>query len=159
MRYVAILLLALFTASGAARAQNANVQGLQIISYGIYTADVVSTQPNHKELNNVRLAVSTQTVPAQLGVLFGFRYKITGIPAGAPVRVREVTFYPPGGAHPPGKDVSAGVQVDLAVPIDVVRGKYYSFDEPWELIPGTWTFEVWSGDRKLVEQSFTVVAQ
>jgi hypothetical protein len=33
----------------------------------------------------------------------------------------------------------------------------YSFDEPWELVPGTWTFQLWQGNRKLAEKSFTVV--
>lgn len=33
----------------------------------------------------------------------------------------------------------------------------YGFDDPWELVPGTWTIELWHGDRKLATQSFTVV--
>jgi hypothetical protein len=31
-------------------------------------------------------------------------------------------------------------------------------DNDYELLPGRWTFEIWYGDRKLGEQSFTVVA-
>jgi hypothetical protein len=33
----------------------------------------------------------------------------------------------------------------------------YTLDEPWAVVPGTWTFELWYRDRKLVEQSFTLV--
>lgn len=33
----------------------------------------------------------------------------------------------------------------------------YGFEEDWELVPGTWTFEIWQDGRKLAEQSFTVV--
>ena len=33
----------------------------------------------------------------------------------------------------------------------------YGLDQPWEMIPGKWRFEIWSGDRLLAEQSFTVV--
>lgn len=33
----------------------------------------------------------------------------------------------------------------------------YGFENEWELEPGTWTFQIWYKDRKLVDQSFTVV--
>ena len=32
----------------------------------------------------------------------------------------------------------------------------YGFDEPWEVVPGTWTLEIWQGDRKLLEKSFEI---
>ena len=32
----------------------------------------------------------------------------------------------------------------------------YSFDDPWEIVPGTWRFEIWLGGRKMAEQSFNV---
>ncbi len=35
----------------------------------------------------------------------------------------------------------------------------YGFDDPWELVPGPWILEIWSGDRKLTSQTFTVVKQ
>ena len=33
----------------------------------------------------------------------------------------------------------------------------YSFDELWEMVPGTWTFAVLSGDTVLAERHFEVV--
>ena len=35
----------------------------------------------------------------------------------------------------------------------------YSLDEPWELVPGKWTMQLWQGSRKLAEKSFTVTAK
>ena len=32
----------------------------------------------------------------------------------------------------------------------------YSFDDPWEIVPGTWRFEIRLGGRKMAEQSFNV---
>ena len=32
-----------------------------------------------------------------------------------------------------------------------------SFDEQWEIEPGIWTFEFWSGDTKLGEEQFEVI--
>lgn len=35
----------------------------------------------------------------------------------------------------------------------------YTFDDPWELVPGTWTMELWVGKQRLASQEFTVVKQ
>jgi hypothetical protein len=33
----------------------------------------------------------------------------------------------------------------------------YGLDDDWEAVPGTWTLQVWYGDRMLAERSFTLV--
>ena len=33
----------------------------------------------------------------------------------------------------------------------------FIFDKSWELVPGTWTLEVWQGATSLVNQTFNVV--
>lgn len=35
----------------------------------------------------------------------------------------------------------------------------YQFRQDWEIAPGTWTIELWDGDRKLASQSFQVVKE
>ena len=32
----------------------------------------------------------------------------------------------------------------------------YGIENDWEIVPGTWTFEIWYSGRKLAEQSFTL---
>jgi hypothetical protein len=32
----------------------------------------------------------------------------------------------------------------------------YKFGQPWEIVPGLWTLELWSDDRKLGSVTFTV---
>ena len=32
----------------------------------------------------------------------------------------------------------------------------YGFNEPWEIVKGTWTQQIWYGDRKLLERSFVI---
>jgi len=164
MMRIAFALVALVLSAGLARAQTASVQGIQIVSYGIYTAEPSGAQPDangsfYNTVDNIRLAASTQIVPLQLGVKFGLQYKVVGAPPGTPVKLKEVVVYPPVGAHPPGKEALASVAVEPTVKIGTdTRSDFYGLDDAWELIPGTWTFQVWSGDRKLAEQTFTVVA-
>lgn len=159
---LAIAFLALTAFSAGAEV----VHRIDIVQYGIYTATVeagsrkVMNGLAHNVVTNIHHAVTTTTVPAQLGVHFGFRYRIVGSAPGRHVTLRKVTLFPPPGLKPP----------DAAKPMQ--RNEYtlqrktgetsytdYSFDHPWELIPGQWTLQLWEGNRKLAEKSFTVVRQ
>jgi hypothetical protein len=42
-------------------------------------------------------------------------------------------------------------------PIGKVLYFGYGFENDWELVPGTWTFEIWFQGRKLAVEQFTVV--
>jgi hypothetical protein len=42
-------------------------------------------------------------------------------------------------------------------PIGQVLYFGYGFENDWELVPGTWTFEIWSDGRRLAEEKFTVI--
>jgi hypothetical protein len=33
------------------------------------------------------------------------------------------------------------------------------FNQPWEVVPGTWEIEIWQGDRMLLEHRFTIGPQ
>jgi hypothetical protein len=64
----------------AARAQS--VQTIEITEYGVYTtaSDASSAAPGTasgkiEQVSNIKLVQSTATVPARVGVEFGFRYK------------------------------------------------------------------------------------
>jgi hypothetical protein len=47
----------------------------------------------------------------------------------------------------------------IDVKIGDINDTGYIFDDPWELVPGLWKFQLWFGDRMLAEKEFTVVAQ
>jgi hypothetical protein len=97
-------------------------------------------------------------VPAQLGVEFGFRYRIVGTPHSWPVTLNFVTLIPAPGIRNPttGNTITRGEYSGQAV-LGAEAGRYYGFDHEWEIVPGSWTLEIWQGDRKLASQSFTVV--
>ena len=37
-----------------------------------------------------------------------------------------------------------------------IGGVTYGFDHKYELVPGKWKFEIWSGGKNLLEKEFTV---
>jgi Domain of unknown function (DUF3859) len=142
-----------------------SAKSVEITEYGIYTTDRTNS---HRDANgilqsdatNVRHAATTSTVSAEIGTHFGFRYHISGEPAGAPITLRKVVIYPDGGLKPPNSPTPLRkVERELARKLGATSYADYAFDDPWELVPGTWTFQLWEGDRKLAEKSFIVEAR
>jgi hypothetical protein len=157
---VAIPLLVI---GSAAAAQQGQIHSFTIVEAGIYTPDITSSKrdPNGVVQNMVshpQLTEGTKLIPAKIGVSFGFRYRITGLPEHSKVPLRVETRYPPPGARPPGSVTPLLFNLlSSDVSLNTIHFSGYTLAEPWELIPGTWTISVWLGERKLGEQQFTVV--
>jgi hypothetical protein len=146
-------------------AHGQDVTSIEVTEYGLYTADQDKGQRNsagvlRSEVSNIRHAATTTTVPAELGVHFGFRYKIVGSPTGKPIELRKVTIYPPAGLKSPKAPTPLqNSSYTLSRKIGETSFTDYAFDDPWELVPGPWTIQLWLGDRKLAEKKFTVVVK
>jgi hypothetical protein len=153
------------------------VQRVDITEYGIYKteAESFSAAPGTatgkvEEVSDIQLIEATTTVPARVGVEFGFRYKIVGQPnpaaqtgatiagqAAATVNLKNITHIPaPGMRNPQTKNVTMTSVFSQDVKIGAEQVRLYRFIDPWEVVPGIWTLEIWDGDRKLASQSFLV---
>jgi len=145
-----------------ARAQG--VAGIDVTEYGVYTADEEKSSERssngvlRNNLTHIRHAATTTTVQAEHGVHFGIRYHIVGSPVGQTVQIKKVTIYPPGGVKSP-KSSTPLERSEYMLTRKIGETSYtdYSFDDPCELVPGSWTIQLWVGERKLVEKQFTVV--
>jgi hypothetical protein len=166
MRIVLPLLLLLLVSTGA-YAQTPQVDRVDVVEYGIYTANTQSTQlapgtaaGTVSTINDIQHAATTRTIPAQQGVRFGFRFVVVGAPAGTVVPLHMVTIFPPPGlTNPATQQLKAQSEYDTNAPIGATWYKGYSFTNDWEVLPGNWTMQVWYQGRKLAEQTFTVVRQ
>ena len=165
LRTAVSIVLALFGLAGA-HAQSAWVDRIEIVERGIYRSEIVKSvdDPNLAAgrinvVADVRLIRPTTDVPAQVGVSFGIRYRIVGPRRGDPVSLKMVTRFPAQGLRNPARSETHYRNDYLASRVvGEETTRTYTFEESWEAIPGTWTFEVWQGDRKLAEQSFNVYA-
>jgi len=163
---IAITLFLLFLlafATGDVGAQALQVDRIEVVEYGIYTVSLVHAERDAKgilqsSLSNIQHVETTRMVPAKIGVRFGFRFVVVGTPKDAKVTLRKITHFPPGGLQPPGsKEALSRSETTMTRTIGgEARYTDYGFDDPWELVPGPWTIELWYGDRKLASQSFTV---
>jgi hypothetical protein len=146
-------------------AQGPRVEGCKIAHAGIYTSESSSPTRDaagvlHSVVSNNKLALSTTKIPVSPGVEFGIEYVVTGNPDGAKIAVRDDLHYPVPGARPPGATEPLLVASDTDnASINRTFYTSYKLEEPWELLPGKWEFQIWLGDRELCSQEFTLVAQ
>lgn len=166
MRYALALLLLAFPVTHAS-AQMLHVDRVEVVEYGLYTADVDSAvlAPGtpagaRTEVSDVKHAATTRTVPAQLGVRFGFRFILVGSPSGVTVPLHMVTIFPkPGLSAHRGVRPQSRSEYDKPITIGARSYRDYGFDQRWEIVPGVWTFQIWYQGRRLAEQKFTVAKQ
>lgn len=166
MRLFSLVLLAV-ALSSSAFAEEPRVERIDIIGKGLYRVEtgeaiskpnvpggVVAPPVKFTQIEN------TTTVPARVGVEFGLEYKIIGEPDGAEVTLEFVDTFPaPGLADPEQATPMRTARFERKRPIGETLYTGYGFEQDWELVPGTWTFEIWYEGRKLAEESFTVVTE
>jgi hypothetical protein len=150
-----------------ARAAGARIDRIDLIAAGFYdaaAAKVVSTIPGPSaaggktnQLADVALTNETPADTARVGIGFGVRFRSAGEPRGAQATLRSVWKIPEPGIRNPDNGTTYRESVaDFTTAVGAVHWRGYGFDKPWEVVPGTWTIEIWQGDRKLLEHSFTI---
>ncbi len=141
------------------------VQRIEIVEYGLYSVDVTakkddpgSATGDRATVTNVRHVETTTTIPARVGIEFGLRYKVYGQPNGATIQLKQVDLIPqPGLRNPNTGNTSVRSEIVASPKVGEISYIGWHFDNPWELVPGTWVMELWQEHRKLASQSFNVV--
>jgi hypothetical protein len=141
-----------------------SVDDILITDFGIYEPQggkdvTLPTGVPRYTVDDVQLVAETNTIPAKLGTKFGFRYRIVGNSWGAPVAIKVVTLYPPAGAVSPKLGLIHSASLLKTAHIGASNAIAYSADEPWEMVPGIWTIQLWVGSKKLAERTFNMIPQ
>ena len=73
------------------------------------------------------------------------------------VNLKNVTHIPSHGIrHPQTGNVTMTSIFSQDHRLGVELYRLYRFTDPWEVVPGIWTLEIWDGERKLASQAFLV---
>jgi len=158
---IAIRLLALTLVLVAGSAEAREPVGVEIVQYGLFRSEIIDRRPDstgvmHNVVDKVCHIATTDTVPMKIGVHFGLRYKVTGPVAGEPVVLKKIIRYPAVMTLPQPARPSSVVSSLVELRVGTTTYTEYALEQPWELAPGTWTFQFFERDRKLAEFSFTV---
>lgn len=150
-----------------ARSEDARIDRLDLVESGFYDAGTATVAGSvlspgaaagkTLDLGDVRFSPDPPANSARVGIGFGIRFRAVGAPDGARVVLRSVWKIPEPGIHNPNNGNTYRQSVaDFTAVIGKPHMRGYQFDEPWEVVSGDWTIEIWQGDRKLLEKSFTI---
>lgn len=103
---------------------------------------------------------STSDIQMELGTLFGLTYNWKD--ASERARAHTVVWrFPPGGLVNPETGETIIEYRQRKKNCTGSRGCHtgWSLDEPWELVPGPWTVEIYAGDSLLLVHTFNLRAR
>ena len=142
------------------------VERVDILDAGTYTTETGAATADPDAPMGETVAVTTATlveagttIAAAPGTDFGFRYVAVGAPHGATVPLDFVVAIPEPGLADPGADAPIH-EVRFTRDKTVGKPEYlgYFIEAPWESVPGTWRFEIWSEGRQLATKTFALTA-
>lgn len=142
--------------------------GFEVVWFGIYKISEIRRVDDLKAPGQSRGIVlgnnapeldrATTRVPAKTGNNFGVAFKFRNASEDTPVDYRAVWRFPkPGLINPTNMKTFLEYESTTSTCLGGVCVYGWSFSEPWEMVIGTWTLELWRGSRKLHEQVFEVV--
>ena len=159
----ALAALKVFTAGGAS-AQQGKMERLEVLQSGLYSASIARRDsapgtPTGKAsiVDSPSFYSDTSRVPAQLGIRFGFQYRLIGSPQGREARLRGIWRIPdPGITNPVSGNTYRESARDFTALIGDTQIHGYGFDQPWEIVEGEWILEIWHNERLLASRTFVV---
>jgi hypothetical protein len=152
---------------GGEVAEAAELIKAEVTEYGYYQKkgdfkryrNIATTTGYVKEGGDVDLVKQTHRIPLAMNRLFGFKFRVTGFNDKDAVQLKLVV------SHPKIKRANGSTSTGYTYPVlvDVKDGVIenrsgYSIDHDYEMVEGTWTFELWYYKQKLVSQTFETVA-
>lgn len=145
-------------------AEDILIYGIDIIEFGVYTSKISqtvsesdTTMGKRHIVKEILLVKQTDEIQAEIGVQFGFRYIVRGVPEGAKAQISMVTILPPEGLrNTKTGDVKYRNQHTVYNTLGKKSFRAYLIEEEWEIVSGKWTFQLFHENRKLAEKTFTV---
>ena len=161
LRYTSLLILPFVVSACATKL---GTEHTYVVAKGVYAAHEQTCRRDAQnvqycDLTNIKLVTPSSNVNAKLGTQFGVTFELVGRHETSTVKLREIWRYPKPGVKSPTVDKPLQETISYRdVPTAGPNTLIYSFDDPWELVPGVWTLELWDGSGKLLSENFNVVA-
>ena len=160
----ASFLLLLGTFSNLLFAECTNIEGIEILNFGLYSikevrVENIDSNPDGKVrvFQNIINTEKTWNIPAKLKTSFGLKYKIAGAPLDCETEIKRVTLYPePGLKNPQTGSSINSLEKKLKLKVGQSYALGFIFNEPWEMVKGEWKYQLWHNNHLLAEKTFYV---
>lgn len=107
--------------------------------------------------SNKQLVEGTE-IRAEIGTRFGIRYTLTGRLTGREISQTVVYRFPATGIiFGDGRRTSTEIRGICYTGRTCIAG--WTFSDSNELVPGSWSIEIWEGNRKLIIRTFQVTTK
>jgi hypothetical protein len=157
---IAASLLAAFLPAIAAHALT--IDETRLTAYGIFeeksegnVAAPLTAAGYVSRVTSEKLLKKTDVVEARIGTTFGIDYVLDGRPVGERVKL-FIRLQRPAITNPATGETSTMDENVTPAWISMHKHDGFSFDHPWELVPGKWTFQVFHDSKLLLEKTFEV---
>jgi hypothetical protein len=153
--------LAVFILMSALNLWAADIQSVEIIKYGTYKSEILRHEDAPKAAigsktvsRNIVYLQTTDKIAATSGISFGFDYIIHG--TGDDLVEITVKYLHPPMTNPKTGKVFTSQEISSTKKMGVKNSIGYRFAEEWEIVPGTWTIQLFYGDKKIAEKIFYI---
>lgn len=159
---LAIALSALVLATSIAWPASAE-PSVSVLEKGVYQAETVArtvireATGARNTVANARLISNSTLIYAQIGVRMGLRYVASDAQRGNVDLELVIRFPSPGLKNPLSGERFVESEHRVTVLVNVLQYWEYHFENDWEVVSGTWEFEIWSAGKQLAVQKFCVV--
>lgn len=133
---------------------------VKMLNFGTYkkdskagTAESITPYGRTVVVYNKSLLKQTTEVPGRLGVMFGFSYSVQGPDLSLKTMFKVI---PPKLLTDPAGKSSSIFEYPKDSIVGVSNFDTWLFEGEWEIAEGTWTLELWNGERKLLSKEFFV---
>ncbi|MBV9835016.1 MAG: DUF3859 domain-containing protein [Alphaproteobacteria bacterium] len=141
-----------------------DVTSLEIVDFGLYRARTTGKQPAPQAVNGQTQTITdidfyetTSRIPARTGVRFGTHFRVAGMPPDEVVQLRSVWRIPEPGIRNPDSGIVYRESIsEFTTTTGTLTMRGFNFGFSWQVLCGEWVQEVWSGERKLLSQTFIV---
>ena len=135
---------------------------LEVVEHGLYSLEAESTVRDANgvgvdTVRNICHLATTATIPLRRGTHFGLRYRLIGLAPDEIVTLTTVVHFPHEARPPAGSGPIGSHAMTFEHRAGDLGYAGYGFDEPWELMSGTWAIQIFDGTRQLLDFRFTVV--
>jgi hypothetical protein len=166
-RILSFLVLLVLAASGAAAQR---IDNAEIVSFGVMQpsskaktiTDATISTGQRADYEEAEVVEETSIIKPKNGMVFGAVVKFKGQAKGKSktTKVRVVWLYPaPGLTNPATGEAKLRDEFDSTITIGNTSEFYWTLGDEWTQVPGKWTLQLWSGERRLAQQFFELVKQ
>jgi len=163
VRITLLFIVSVVSLPFASLSRAAIVTGAEIIEYGIFDTVPIGSRREPGVLSGqvheipiAKLKERTAIIPALLGTNFGITIKLIGRPSGQQVNC-WIRWSHPKVTNPETKESSERSEFPGRHPIGEAASTGFTFDHPWELVPGEWTVQIFWDWKLVAEKTFVVV--